>query len=388
MVCNLRRGGFKTAGSHFCGLVPGSLPVAMLCLVAYPVSRFSEQEGMKPFEKEEFNIDFKWRDLVKRNFGIASLLIAVLLVACQPDSAPVTRPEKPVRLMSPITGTPVEKEEPKPVIMAMINNHPAARPQSGLQLADVVVEILAEGEITRFAAFYYNRLNGVIGPVRSVRDYYLDLADGTGAVVAHAGGSPSALNRIREEKKPAIDGVHQDEKHFFRVDFRKPPHNLYARLEELSRVAKQRDYPDYSGKPAYQFSGEAVTGGGKAAGKVRLIYHKLYEAVYQYDPAKQQYVRYTEGEMQTDRETGEPVTMQNVLVIFAKHKVLDYVGHRAVDITGQGKGYLLQQGKAVPVEWKYRDGWIVPYRDGKECTLLPGKTWINVLPETGEVLLQ
>ena len=92
--------------------------------------------------------------------------------------------------------------------------------------------------------------------------------------------------------------------------------------------------------------------------------------------------------MQTDRETGEPVTMQNVLVIFAKHKVLDYVGHRAVDITGQGKGYLLQQGKAVPVEWKYRDGWIVPYRDGKECTLLPGKTWINVLPETGEVLLQ
>ena len=89
---------------------------------------------MKPFEKEEFNIDFKWRDLVKRNFGIVSLLIAVLLVACQPDSAPVTRPEKPVRLMSPITGTPVEKEEPKPVIMAMINNHPAARPQSGLAI--------------------------------------------------------------------------------------------------------------------------------------------------------------------------------------------------------------------------------------------------------------
>lgn len=325
---------------------------------------------------------------MKRNFAIVCLLSVFLFTACQSDSSPVTKPKKLESLMSPITGTPVEEEESKPVIMAMINNHPSARPQSGLQSADVVVEILAEGEITRFAAFYYNHLNGVIGPIRSVRDYYLDLADGTEAVVAHAGGSPSALNRIREEQKPSIDGVHQDENHFFRVDFRKPPHNLYAKLEELSQVAKKRDYPDYSGDPAYQFSGEAVTSQGNAAGEVRLIYHKLYEAGYRYDHANQQYVRYTEGEQQIDRETGKPVTMQNVIVVFAGHKVIDYVGHRDVDITGRGKGYLLQQGKAVPIEWRYRDGWIIPYHNGKECTLLPGKTWVNVLPETGEVVLQ
>ena len=61
--------------------------------------------------------------------------------------------QKLVRLMSPITGTPVEKEEPKPVIMAMINPSRRPVPQSGLQLADVVVEILAEGEITGFGGF-------------------------------------------------------------------------------------------------------------------------------------------------------------------------------------------------------------------------------------------
>ena len=56
-----------------------------------------------------------------------------------------------------------------------------------------------------------------------------------------------------------------------------------------------------------------------------------------------------------------------------------------VDVTGKGKGYLFQRGKVIPIEWRFRDGWIVPFKDGKEVGLLPGKTWVNILPETGKV---
>ncbi|WP_246333900.1 DUF3048 domain-containing protein [Thermoactinomyces mirandus] len=320
--------------------------------------------------------------------AIFSVLL-VCLAGCQPDSIPVPKNQEPrTELTSPITGTPVPETESRPVMMVMINNHPHARPQSGLYLADVVVEILAEGEISRFAAFYYDHLEGTVGPVRSVRDYYLDLADGSGAVVAHAGGSPSALDRIRNEKSSSIDGVHQDEKHFTRVSFRKSPHNLYADLEVLRQVAADKKFPAYDGKQAYLFSRSAATGQGQTAEKIELIYHKLYKAGYQYDRASKAYIRYTEGERQTDRETETPLAMQNVLVVFAKHQVIDYAGHRDVDITGSGKGYLMQQGKAVPIEWKFRNGWIVPYSNGKEIALLPGKTWVNVLPLTGKVFFQ
>lgn len=325
---------------------------------------------------------------MKLKLAMLSLLL-VCLAGCQPDPPLDSKNRKPeVQLTSPITGTKVSEAVSKPVIMVMINNHAHARPQSGLHLADVVVEILAEGEISRFAAFYYDHQEGVVGPVRSVRDYYLDLAEGAGAVVAHAGGSPSALDRIRRENSPSIDGVHQDEKYFTRVSFRKSPHNLYADLDVLKQVAAEKNFPDYDGKQAYRFSGSAATAQGQPAEKVDLIYHKLYKAGYQYDRASKAYIRYTEGEQQIDRETKTPLSMQNVLVVFAKHQVIDYVGHRDVKITGSGKGYLLQQGKAAAIEWKFRNGWIVPYSNGKEITLLPGKTWVNVLPETGKVFFQ
>jgi hypothetical protein len=313
------------------------------------------------------------------------MVIALLLTACAKPHAP-SEPkgeQPPPAALSPLTGTPIS-EGKRPLLMVMINNHRQARPQSGLQRADVVVEILAEGEITRFAAFYFNDLNGTVGPVRSVRPYYLDLAEGAHAVVVHAGGSTGALKQIREGDIPHLDGIHQDARYFTRVSFRKPPHNLYSRLEELEQAAEKKgEVPSIRG--GYHFAAAPATENGQAASEIHLVYHPLYAAGYQYDRATNAYIRYTEGEKQTDRDTGQPLSMQNVLVIFARHRVLDAAGHREVDVTGKGKGYLFQRGKVIPIEWRFRDGWIVPFKDGKEVGLLPGKTWVNILPETGKV---
>ncbi|MGA9174173.1 MAG: DUF3048 domain-containing protein [Thermoactinomyces sp.] len=314
-----------------------------------------------------------------------AMVIALVLTACAKQHVPSEpkREQPPPVMLSPLTGTPISGGK-RPLLMVMINNHHKARPQSGLQRADVVVEILAEGEITRFAAFYYNDLKGTVGPVRSVRSYYLDLAEGAHAVVVHAGGAPDALKRIREEHVPDLDGIHQDERYFTRVSFRRAPHNLYTSLENLTQaIEKKGEVPSIRG--GYHFVDTPATQNGRAATKIHLVYHPLYEAGYQYDRATNSFIRYTEGVRQIDRETGHPLSMQNVLVVFAHHRVIDAVGHREVDVKGTGTGYLFQRGKAIPIEWKFRDGWIVPFKNGKEIDLIPGKTWVNILPETGKV---
>src|SRR5690625_7813177 len=71
----------------------------------------------------------------------------------------------------------------------MINNHPAARPQSGLSQADIVFEMLAEGNMTRFLAFFQSEQPEVVGPVRSAREYYFDLAEGYDALYVYHGAA-------------------------------------------------------------------------------------------------------------------------------------------------------------------------------------------------------
>ena len=74
----------------------------------------------------------------------------------------------------------------------MVNNHPKARPQSGLHKADIVYEILAEGDVTRFLPYFQSEKPENIGPVRSARDYYIDLAKGLNALYIAHGYSPEA----------------------------------------------------------------------------------------------------------------------------------------------------------------------------------------------------
>ncbi len=83
-------------------------------------------------------------------------------------------------------------------VAVMINNHPKARPQSGLNKADIVYEILAEGDITRFLAVFQSEKPANIGPIRSARDYYIELAKGFNALYIAHGYSPEAKKMLEQ----------------------------------------------------------------------------------------------------------------------------------------------------------------------------------------------
>src|SRR5581483_1401572 len=126
-----------------------------------------------------------------------------------------------------------EQSMAKRPFAVVVENHPDARPQSGLSQADVVYEALAEGGITRFLAIFQSQDVKSIGPVRSARTYFNDWAQEWGAVYAHVGGNSDALALI----KAGIPGVSDadqffNDPYFTRISSRRPPHNTYTSINK------------------------------------------------------------------------------------------------------------------------------------------------------------
>ena len=121
-----------------------------------------------------------------------------------PSPTPVPTPTPaptPVRVPAPLTGLPIsiESAQRNPVAL-MIDDHPDARPQSGLSLADVVWHAPAEGGIPRYLAIYQSHLRkDLIGPIRSARVYFVLWAAEWNALYGHSGGSPQALALLRRQ---------------------------------------------------------------------------------------------------------------------------------------------------------------------------------------------
>ncbi len=190
----------------------------------------------------------------KRKGGFALLACAMALSAagCNADDGATTVPEaaetaKPVlkqeeppapapkaAYLAPLTGVETaEKNESRPV-MVVINNAPQARPQSGLLQADLLYEVLAEGEITRLIAlFQSSAFTGDIGPVRSIRPYFISIGKSYGAIQVHAGGSPDGYETISRERIENLDEITNAGPYFWREKSRKAPHNLYTNLTNI-----------------------------------------------------------------------------------------------------------------------------------------------------------
>lgn len=284
----------------------------------------------------------------------------------------------------PLTGKPSATPTDGRAVAVMINNHPKARPQSGLNKADIVYEILAEGDITRFLAVFQSEKPTNIGPVRSARDYYIDLAKGLNALYVAHGSSPKAQQMMKSGYIDSLDGMVYDGTLFKRASFRKPPHNSYITYENILKGVKLKNYSMNQTPPAFKFltNEESKNIKGDDATSVTVSYSsdKSFQCTYQYDSSIGKYKRFSGGAQTIDLETKEPILLDNIFIVEMNHKIVDSVGHRAIDLTSGGKAYLLQKGKINEVEWKNDNGRIIPVKDDKEIPFVQGKTWVNVIP--------
>ncbi|WP_158560802.1 DUF3048 domain-containing protein [Paenibacillus contaminans] len=288
----------------------------------------------------------------------------------------------------PLTGLPSDGEVKDRPVMVMIENSPQARPQSGLNQADIVYEVLAEGEITRFLAVFQGQSPEEIGPVRSIRPYFVEIGDGLDAVLVHAGWSQDAINMIAKRNLAHFDEVYGDGTYYWRSGERKMPHNLYTGIDKIRRgIANKKLRNDWNG-PILEFLAPGEQAPGFAASHVTIPYLRGYNVSYDYDAETGLYNRSMEGEPHLDAATRKQLTAANVLIVEAKHRVLDSEGRRDVDVFGPGKGVLLQQGRRQDVVWERKGGLIRAYAGGEEQPLVPGRTWVQIVPEGTQIDLK
>lgn len=280
----------------------------------------------------------------------------------------------------PLTGKNTTEEITNRPVAVMVSNQMQARPQTGLSKADIVFEMLTEGNVTRFMAIYQSMNPDVVGPVRSAREYFFDLADDYDALYVYHGAANFVNDLIKEKEIDYIDGAKYDDdgELFVREAFRKTPHNSYLQFEAVSEVAKEKGYEVEAEIPSLNFLEKGDEVDGEAANYVKIDYYGGTPIVeYEYDTETKKYMRYGDDEQTIELESEQPIGVDNLFIVEADHEVIDDEQRRDIDIHSDGKGYLLQRGKVQYVDWENQDGRIVPVKDGEIVPFVQGQTWIN-----------
>lgn len=262
----------------------------------------------------------------------------------------------------------------------MIENHPDARPVSGLSKASIVIEAPVEGGITRYIAFFaVSTTVEQAGPVRSARPYYVDWASAWNAPYFHVGGSPEALEKIS-----AMTGfVNVDEfssgNSFWRATTRYAPHNAYTSNVLMDKVVLKKGAASSTAPLAWHFQDAASSTDRGDASAISIPYGGSFNVRWNYEKERGVYVRSLAGTKQKDLD-GSAVEANNVIVIKTEQKVLDSYGRLSVRTTGSGDAMAYRDGKKFVMRWRRSPGEPIRFEstDGTEFIFTRGQTWIEV----------
>lgn len=275
-------------------------------------------------------------------------------------------------------------------LAVMIENHSKARPQTGLDKAELLYEFPVEGGITRFMALY-RKPPKTAGPVRSCRDYFVDRALESDAFYIHCGGSPAGYTRITQTGIVAVDEIKRS-KPFFRDNSRKAPHNLYLKGETIYPYLQSMGQKIKSAKSVPLFP-ETHASPKLTAEKVSsfvLKYRQNYEVKVSYADGK--YLRYMNDKLHLDKESGKPLQGDAVVVQIASAKVLDEAGRLEINFISSGEAFIFADGFSSKARWEkksprdftryYLDG------TGQEYKFKPNtRLWIFSIPAAKNFIL-
>lgn len=282
-----------------------------------------------------------------------------------------------------LTGENVGSEAnlTKPVTAIMIENSSEARPQSGLKEGEVIYEAIAEGGITRLLVLYQQNKPQLIGPVRSVRPYYLDWVRPYDATIIHVGGSAQALSEVR-------NGSYRDIDQFFnagtywRVSDRFAPHNVYTSFEKIDAANVARGYATSNPKPFLRADSKPSSPSTATSINIHMS-GAAYDSTYAYNKATNSYDRFQGGSAYTDREAGQ--LNPKVLVVMSVNYSIEFqdTNREVVQTSGTGPVKIFQNGSVVEGTWQRasRDeqlGFVDV--SGSPIKLANGQTWISAIP--------
>lgn len=304
-----------------------------------------------------------------------------------PAPAKPVEPPKPTTLASPLTGLQVSPELAQlPVTGVMIENSPDARPQSGLRDAGIVFEAIAEGGITRFLALFQESQPGYVGPVRSVRPYYLEWLQGYDAAIAHVGGSPEALSQIQSESIKDLDQFYNSGA-YRRITSRYAPHNVYTSLADLLSLEKQKGYTK-STFTAFARKADTRPATPTVSAIDFTLSGYLYNPHFDYDASANAYNRSQAGAPHLDDKTGAQIQSKVVIAIVVPFGIKVDGLHSDYSTTGTGKAFIFQDGAVTVGTWSKassKGSLAINDANGAPLPLNSGQTWITAVGTEGSV---
>lgn len=332
---------------------------------------------------------------------VAVLLVAVAagaagfyLIGCQRIKRTLsgfdfglTIPER--RVYCPIDGVqlPNDLNIKRRPLLVKVENLSDARPQSGLDKADIVYEMVAEGGITRFAVVYLCKDAEEIGPVRSARLQDGDLVREYDAIFAHCGGSDAWMDSSKAGIAD-LDQFSYDDA-YWRSDERDAPHNLYTATKRLRDAAQAAGFERPVTIKGHLFKKDAP--GKTSATAIRIPYSAACDVEYTYDAKTNRYHRSVAGSPQTDKVTGAQLSPKNVIVQYVNYSYAgdgeDYGmgGNRMMELVGQGRAQVFIDGEVIEGTWN-KAGLTEPTvfldQAGQEIKFNRGQFWVSIVPDS------
>ena len=385
----------------------------------------------------------------KRKKAIIITIIVILILAAiggtvaalyflvwnKPKDETSTQPEEPKepekpKYYSKLTGLEIasEAENSNPLFCIQIpNGADGPRPQTGLDEAGVVFEAIAEAGITRFAAVFQNPKSKTIGPIRSLRSYYLDWDTPFDCAIVHAGGSADAVAAVRSggyhDLTESVVYMWRDYTSYW------APNNLMTSPALLSDFARDDGYTTANPQTFPRLNSEEVinavaktkapevncaegeTNCEKPASELPFVPEiainfgsvPTFNTIYQYDVATNTYRRsYASGEEHlvyncADAEGSEPSPKQDcgiakqlapsaVAVMMVDERLDSDNYHHVIQTIGTGTAYVFQNGTVVKGTWKKasKESQIIfASETGEPISFTPGQLWISAIPNYG-----
>jgi len=282
------------------------------------------------------------------------------------------------------------------VVIVKVDNSPGARPQSGLNSADVIYEERVEGSVVRFLSLFQTHDVGTVGPVRSVRSTDAAVLAPLGGVFAFSGGIAPFINKvqaagIRTATESAETGAGVTKR-----AGKTRPYATYADTAKLRPLAKPAAPPPLFARLGAGATFAQANAGAVALTGVRVVFGSLTTADWTWDATKKKFLRSTNNTVHV-LEGGERLNTDCIILQTVPYRPTQYTdrSNTTVDeavVTGSGSATVLCEGNSVAAKWqKSAQKSVTTYTDavsGLPIKLAVGRVWVSLVPTNGVVTLK
>lgn len=280
-----------------------------------------------------------------------------------------------------INGLPVDDPTlmERRVLAVKVDNHPLARPQSGIDRADMVMEMLVEG-LTRFITIWHESDSDYLGPNRSGRPTDANLLPAFNEPTFTISGAQGWVQNMITGN--GVNLIKELSEGTFRISGRRAPHNLYVDTSVLRETADEREYPDLPPEgPIWTFG--AMPGDATPASSVAIRFG-ANRVVWDWDETEGLWIRTVDGRegMVRDQE-GEETRIGVPVMVALYTNQYSVNGLPSSEVTGSGEAYVFAEGKSVAGTWEREeltDWFTLTDADGNVIKVPPGKVWVSLVP--------